>query len=98
MTVLTKRQKDTMKKHSVHHTKKHMTVMTTLMTRKNNPLNFTEAHKQAMKKNREIDMPKTKYSAKQQKIANVAAPRNEITKADFDKLRKNKPKKKTVLA
>ncbi len=50
MTVLTKRQKDTMKKHSVHHTKKHMTVMTTLMTRKNNPLNFTEAHKQAMKK------------------------------------------------
>ena len=43
-------------------------------------------------------MPKTKYSLKQQKIANVAAPRNEITKADFDKLRKNKPKKKPELA
>ena len=47
---LTKRQQDTMKKHSVHHTKKHMTEMTRLMTRSRNPMTFTQAHKTTMKK------------------------------------------------
>jgi len=50
MKKLTKRQTDTMKKHSKHHTKKHMTMMTKLMTRTKNPLTFTKAHKQAMSK------------------------------------------------
>jgi len=47
---LTKRQKDTMKKHSVHHTKKHMSEMTRLMTRSRNPMTFTQAHKATIKK------------------------------------------------
>ena len=47
---LTKRQQDTMKRHKKHHTKKHMEMMTQLMTRKRNPLTFTEAHKQTMRK------------------------------------------------
>ena len=46
---LTDRQKKTLKKHSVHHTKKHMAVMNSLMTRKKNPMTFTMAHRQALK-------------------------------------------------
>ena len=37
-------------------------------------------------------MPMSRYSAKQKKIARVAAPRNKITGADFKKLRKKKKK------
>ena len=44
---LTQRQKDTMKKHSVHHTKKHMAMMTKLMKEGKT---FTDAHKITMKK------------------------------------------------
>jgi len=47
MTPLTKRQKDTLKKHSVHHTKKHMDFMKRLMR---NGISFTEAHKRAQAK------------------------------------------------
>ena len=39
-------------------------------------------------------MPFKKYSPKQKKLARVAAPRDKITKADFDKLNKGKKKKK----
>lgn len=46
---LTDRQKKTMKKHSVHHSKKHMNTMKSLMTRKKKPLTFTMAHRQALK-------------------------------------------------
>ena len=46
---LTDRQKKTMKKHSVHHSKKHMDTMKSLMTRKKKPLTFTMAHRQALK-------------------------------------------------
>ena len=35
-------------------------------------------------------MPKSKYSAKQKKLARVAPPRDKITGADFKKLRKRK--------
>jgi len=44
---LTKRQEETLKKHSVHHTKKHMDMMRKLMKEGKT---FTEAHKMAMKK------------------------------------------------
>mgnify|MGYP001368138682 CR=1 FL=1 len=44
---LTQRQKDTMKRHSKHHTKKHMDSMTKLMKEGKT---FGEAHKIAMKK------------------------------------------------
>ena len=44
---LTKRQTSTLKKHSPHHTKKHMTEMKKHM---NKGKTFTEAHKIAMKK------------------------------------------------
>jgi len=44
---LTKRQKETMKRHSKHHTKKHMAEMTKLMK---SGKTFGEAHKIAMKK------------------------------------------------
>ena len=47
MTPLTKRQIDTLKKHSVHHTKKHMDFMKRLMR---NGVSFTEAHKRAQAK------------------------------------------------
>ena len=40
-------------------------------------------------------MPLSKYSEKQKKLARVAPPRNKITKADFDALRKSKSKKKS---
>jgi len=50
MKSLTKRQADAMKRHSKHHTKKHMDEMTRLMTRSRNPLTFTQAHKASMKK------------------------------------------------
>ena len=44
---LTKRQEETMKRHSVHHTKAHMTSMrNAMMTGKT----FGQAHKEAMKK------------------------------------------------
>ena len=46
-TKLSKRQQDTMKKHSVHHTKKHMDMMTKLILEGKT---FTEAHNIAMKK------------------------------------------------
>ena len=44
---LTKRQQSTMKKHSKHHSKKHMTMMTKAML---DGKTFTEAHKMAQKK------------------------------------------------
>ena len=44
---LTKRQQDVMKKHSKHHTGKHMKSMTAMMKRGKT---FTEAHKAAQKK------------------------------------------------
>jgi hypothetical protein len=44
---LTKRQKETMKKHSPHHTDKHMSVMRSAML---GGKTFGEAHKEAMKK------------------------------------------------
>ena len=44
---LTKRQEETLKKHSVHHTKKHMDMMRKLMREGKT---FTEAHKMTMKK------------------------------------------------
>jgi hypothetical protein len=47
MAALTKRQQATLKKHSVHHTKKHMTEMRKLMRAGKT---FTQAHKAAMKK------------------------------------------------
>jgi len=39
-------------------------------------------------------MPYSKYSPKQKRLAAVAPPRKKITKADFDKLKKSKKKKK----
>ena len=44
---LTKRQENTMKKHSVHHTKKHMDSMRSMMLEGKT---FGQAHKEAMKK------------------------------------------------
>lgn len=44
---LTKRQEDTMKKHSVHHSKKHMDSMRSMMLKGKT---FGQAHKEAMKK------------------------------------------------
>ena len=44
---LTDRQKATMKKHSVHHTPKHMAFMRKQMRQ---GVTFTQAHKDAMKK------------------------------------------------
>ena len=44
---LTKRQEDTMKRHSVHHTKKHMDTMRSMMLKGKT---FGQAHKEAMKK------------------------------------------------
>ena len=44
---LTKRQEDTMKKHSKHHTQKHMRMMRAKMMQ---GMSFTEAHKLAQKK------------------------------------------------
>jgi carbamoylphosphate synthase large subunit len=44
---LTTRQKTTMKKHSKHHTGKHMKEMTKMMMR---GISFSEAHKKALKK------------------------------------------------
>jgi len=44
---LTKRQEDTLKRHSVHHTKKHMSHMKKLMR---GGKTFTDSHKIAMKK------------------------------------------------
>tara|TARA_R100001163_G_C5054876_1_gene191385 strand:+ start:184 stop:300 length:117 start_codon:yes stop_codon:yes gene_type:complete len=38
-------------------------------------------------------MPKSKYSAKQKKLARVAAPRDKITGADLKKLQKNRKKR-----
>ena len=43
---LTKKQKDTLKNHSVHHSKKHMAMMNALM---NKGKSFRFAHRQAMK-------------------------------------------------
>jgi len=39
-------------------------------------------------------MPKSKYSAKQRKMAALAPPRDKITAADLKKLRSKKRKKK----
>jgi hypothetical protein len=44
---LTKRQEDTMKKHSKHHTSKHMRLMRSKMLQ---GMSFGEAHKLAQKK------------------------------------------------
>ena len=46
MKSLTERQKATLKKHSAHHTAKHMTMMRREMK---NGLSFTAAHKKAQK-------------------------------------------------
>ena len=46
MSGLTKRQQQTMKKHSVHHTKRHMEYMLNSMKR---GATFTQAHKRAQK-------------------------------------------------
>ena len=46
MSSLTKRQQDSMKKHSQHHTKKHMDFMKKEML---NGSTFTAAHKKAQK-------------------------------------------------
>ena len=46
MSGLTKRQQQTMKKHSVHHTKRHMEYMCNSMKR---GATFTQAHKRAIK-------------------------------------------------
>ena len=43
---LTKKQKDTLKKHSVHHSKKHMAIMNALM---NKGKSFKIAHREALK-------------------------------------------------
>tara|TARA_Y100001963_G_scaffold134660_1_gene195490 strand:+ start:46 stop:303 length:258 start_codon:yes stop_codon:yes gene_type:complete len=47
LSSLTARQQDTMKKHSVHHTGKHMKMMANMMKRGKT---FTQAHKAAQKK------------------------------------------------
>tara|TARA_Y100001937_G_scaffold53497_1_gene73760 strand:- start:4521 stop:4679 length:159 start_codon:yes stop_codon:yes gene_type:complete len=47
MSKLTPRQKKTMKKHSEHHTPRHMSMMRKLMIKGSS---FTEAHRKAMKK------------------------------------------------
>ena len=47
VTKLTKSQQNAMKKHSKHHTKKHMQYMLNSMKR---GATFTQAHKRAMKK------------------------------------------------
>tara|TARA_R100001460_G_scaffold83575_1_gene124491 strand:+ start:405 stop:563 length:159 start_codon:yes stop_codon:yes gene_type:complete len=44
---LTKRQNDALKRHSVHHTSKHMAEMRRLMR---NGATFTESHRKAMRK------------------------------------------------
>jgi hypothetical protein len=49
--MITKRQKSTLKKHSPHHTKKHMTEMKKKMSKGKS---FTSAHRSAMKKSRKI--------------------------------------------
>ena len=46
MKELTKRQKDTLKKHSVHHSSAHMTMMRKLMK---SGETFTASHKKAQK-------------------------------------------------
>ena len=50
MKMLTTRQKEAMKKHKKHHTKKHMDEMTKLMTRSRNPLTFKQAPTATIKK------------------------------------------------
>ena len=47
VSTLTKRQQQSMKKHSKHHTKKHIQYMTNSMKRGST---FTKAHKNAQKK------------------------------------------------
>ena len=47
MNELTKRQKDTLKRHKKHHTNKHMAMMKKAMR---NGKTFGQAHKMAMKK------------------------------------------------
>lgn len=44
---LTKRQKDTLKKHEEHHSKKHMAEMRSCLKKGKT---FTQSHKEAMKK------------------------------------------------
>lgn len=48
MAELTKRQKATMKKHSKHHSARHMRLMTSLMVKDGQT--FSQAHKAAQKK------------------------------------------------
>ena len=47
MKALTTRQNNALKRHSVHHTQKHMSAMRKMMRAGKT---FTQAHKQAMKK------------------------------------------------
>ena len=47
ISMLTKRQQNTMRKHAEHHTKKHLKVMRDCMVQGKT---FTQAHKEAMKK------------------------------------------------
>ena len=53
---LTKKQKDTLKKHSVHHSKKHMAIMNALM---NKGKSFKFAHRQALKVAKQVAKKKT---------------------------------------
>ena len=50
MSKLTERQKLTLKKHSKHHSNKHMKEMKIAMTRDKNRFTFSKAHKLAIKK------------------------------------------------
>ena len=53
---LTDRQKKTLKKHSVHHSKKHMAIMNALM---NKGKSFKFAHRQALKVAKQVAKKKT---------------------------------------
>ncbi len=53
---LTDKQKETLKKHSVHHSKKHMAIMNALM---NKGKSFKFAHRQALKVAKQVAKKKT---------------------------------------
>ena len=53
---LTDRQKKTLKKHSVHHSKKHMAIMNALMQKGKS---FKFAHRQALKVTKQVAKKKT---------------------------------------
>ena len=55
---LTDRQKKTLKKHSVHHSKKHMAIMNALM---NKGKSFKFAHRQALKVAKQVAKKKNNF-------------------------------------